>query len=147
VDAVTSDPICVISGEASERHACSAGSCAVVDPSAITAIVNVGDDLELHGLRISPDLDTITYTLAGEIDPEKGWGLRDESWQAMATVARYGGIDWFNLGDRDLGTHLYRTQRTERGGDPHRGHRRDHPGVGARVCACSPSPTTACGPW
>jgi LPPG:FO 2-phospho-L-lactate transferase len=87
----------------------------VVDPAAITAIVNVGDDLELHGLRICPDLDTITYTLAGEIDPDKGWGLRGESWQAMETVARYGGTSWFGLGDRDLGTHLYRTQRTAEG--------------------------------
>jgi LPPG:FO 2-phospho-L-lactate transferase len=83
----------------------------VIDPAAVTAIVNVGDDLELHGLAISPDLDTITYTLAGEINPETGWGLRGESWQAMDTVARYGGISWFGLGDRDLGTHLYRTQR------------------------------------
>jgi LPPG:FO 2-phospho-L-lactate transferase len=91
------------------------GLVAVTDPSAITAIVNVGDDLELHGLRICPDLDTITYTLAAEIDLDRGWGLRNESWQAMATMARYGGIDWFNLGDRDLGTHLYRTQRLREG--------------------------------
>lgn len=87
------------------------GLVTVVDPSTVTAVVNVADDLELHGLRISPDLDTITYTLAGEINPETGWGLRDESWQAMATVERYGGLRWFGLGDRDLGTHLYRTQR------------------------------------
>ena len=87
----------------------------VVDPANVTAIVNVGDDLELHGLRISPDLDTITYTLAGEINPDTGWGLRGESWQAMETVKRYGGIAWFGLGDRDLGTHLYRTQRFAEG--------------------------------
>ena len=87
----------------------------VVDPASVTAIVNVGDDLELHGLAISPDLDTITYTLAGEINSETGWGLRGESWQAMDTVARYGGISWFGLGDRDLGTHLYRTQRRSEG--------------------------------
>ncbi|MCU1351506.1 MAG: 2-phospho-L-lactate transferase [Acidimicrobiales bacterium] len=83
----------------------------VVPPAEVTAVVNVGDDLELHGLRISPDLDTITYTLAGAINPDTGWGLVDETWQAMATVGRYGGITWFGLGDRDLGTHLYRTQR------------------------------------
>ncbi len=77
----------------------------------ITAIVNVGDDLELHGLHISPDLDTVTYTLAGAIDPERGWGLAGETWQAMATLGRLGGEAWFNLGDRDLGTHLYRTAR------------------------------------
>ncbi|CAN5687404.1 2-phospho-L-lactate transferase [soil metagenome] len=87
----------------------------VVDPATVTALVNVGDDLELHGLRISPDLDTITYTLAGEINPETGWGLRGESWQAMGSVERYGGISWFGLGDRDLGTHLYRTQRFAEG--------------------------------
>lgn len=92
-----------------------AGIVQVVDPGDVTAIVNVGDDLELHGLRISPDLDTITYTLAGEINPETGWGLRGESWQAMDSVRRYGGISWFGLGDRDLGTHLYRTQRMAEG--------------------------------
>ena len=75
----------------------------------LTAIVNVGDDLELHGLHISPDLDTITYTLADAVSTERGWGLDGESWQAMEMVGRYGGIDWFNLGDRDLGTHLFRT--------------------------------------
>ena len=83
----------------------------VVDPSQVTAIVNVGDDLELHGLRISPDLDTITYTLAGEINPETGWGLKGESWQAMESVKRYGGISWFGLGDRDLGTHAKATEK------------------------------------
>lgn len=92
-----------------------AGILAVADPSEVTAVVNVGDDLVLHGLRISPDLDTITYTLAGQINPETGWGLRDETWQAMRTVERYGGISWFGLGDRDLGTHLYRTQRITEG--------------------------------
>jgi LPPG:FO 2-phospho-L-lactate transferase len=87
----------------------------VVPASNVTAIANVGDDLELHGLHISPDLDTITYTLAGEINPETGWGLRGESWQAMDSVRRYGGVDWFGLGDRDLGTHMYRTQRLGEG--------------------------------
>lgn len=92
-----------------------AGVVQVVDPALVTGIVNVGDDLELHGLRISPDLDTITYTLAGEINPDTGWGLRGETWQAMETVARYGGVSWFGLGDRDLGTHLYRTHRFTEG--------------------------------
>jgi LPPG:FO 2-phospho-L-lactate transferase len=81
----------------------------------ITAIVNVGDDLELHGLHISPDLDTVTYTLAGAIDPERGWGLAGETWQAMHTLGQLGGDAWFNLGDRDLGTHLYRTARIGEG--------------------------------
>ncbi|MBK5223753.1 MAG: 2-phospho-L-lactate transferase, partial [Acidimicrobiia bacterium] len=83
----------------------------VVEPPDITVVANVADDIELHGLRISPDLDTVTYTLAGATDAERGWGLAGETWQAMEGLRRYGGVDWFNLGDRDLGTHLYRTQR------------------------------------
>jgi LPPG:FO 2-phospho-L-lactate transferase len=88
-----------------------AGMVLAVPPGEVTAVVNVGDDMVLHGLAISPDLDTVVYTVAGAIDPERGWGLRNESWQAMATLERYGGATWFSLGDRDLGTHLYRTQR------------------------------------
>jgi LPPG:FO 2-phospho-L-lactate transferase len=87
----------------------------VIEPSSVTAIVNVGDDTVLHGLHISPDIDTVTYTLAGAINPETGWGLRDETWQAMDMVERYGGPSWFRLGDRDLGTHLYRTGRLAEG--------------------------------
>jgi len=92
-----------------------AGLVQVVDPSELVAVVNTGDDLVLHGLEISPDLDTVTYTLAGAIDPERGWGLAGETWQAMETLRRYGGEAWFNLGDRDLGTHLYRTARRRAG--------------------------------
>ena len=87
----------------------------VVPPTEVTAVANVGDDIDLHGLHISPDLDTITYTLAGAINPETGWGLAGESWEAMGSLRRYGGASWFNLGDRDLGTHLYRTQRLAEG--------------------------------
>jgi LPPG:FO 2-phospho-L-lactate transferase len=87
----------------------------VVEPADVTAIVNTGDDTELHGLSISPDLDTVTYTLAGAINPETGWGLRDESWQAMAVLRQLGGEAWFQLGDRDLGTHLFRTGRLATG--------------------------------
>ena len=87
----------------------------VLPPSAVTAVANVGDDMELHGLYISPDLDTITYTLAGQINAETGWGLTGETWQAMESLRRYGGLDWFGLGDRDLGTHMYRTQRRSEG--------------------------------
>jgi LPPG:FO 2-phospho-L-lactate transferase len=83
----------------------------LVPPDEVTAIVNTGDDMVLHGLAISPDIDTVTYTVADAIDPERGWGLRDESWQAMEALSRYGGVTWFRLGDRDLATHLYRTQR------------------------------------
>lgn len=89
----------------------------VVDPARIVAVVNTGDDVVLHGLHISPDLDTVTYTLAGAINPETGWGLADESWHAMAALAAYGdgSAAWFRLGDRDLGTHLYRTTRLAAG--------------------------------
>lgn len=89
----------------------------VVDAGEVTAIVNVGDDLELHGLHISPDLDTVTYTLADAINPETGWGLVNETWQARTMLEQYGGQSWFGLGDRDLGTHLYRTQRLNEGAD------------------------------
>jgi LPPG:FO 2-phospho-L-lactate transferase len=92
-----------------------AGLVQVTDPATVTAVVNVGDDLVLHGLHISPDLDTVTYTLAGAINPDTGWGLVDESWQAMTLLKRYGGAAWFGLGDRDLATHLFRTQRLAEG--------------------------------
>ena len=95
-----------------------------VDPSLVTAVVNTGDDTELHGLSISPDIDTVTYTVAGAIDPDRGWGLAEESWIAMENLARYAAVrpvgsgaapDWFNLGDRDLATHFYRTARLTEG--------------------------------
>ena len=86
-----------------------------VDPATITAVVNTGDDVVLHGLHVSPDLDTITYTLADAISREQGWGLAGESWNAMGALERYGGITWFRLGDKDLATHLYRTQRLSEG--------------------------------
>ena len=92
-----------------------AGLVRVVPPSEVTAIVNTGDDVVLHGLHISPDLDTVTYTLAGADNPDTGWGLAGETWQAMEALGRYGGSTWFNLGDRDLGTHLYRTGRLAAG--------------------------------
>jgi LPPG:FO 2-phospho-L-lactate transferase len=87
----------------------------VIEPSEITAIVNVGDDLVLHGLTICPDLDTITYTLAGLNNDELGWGLYGESWRVMDELDALGGAAWFRLGDRDLATHLYRTQRLSEG--------------------------------
>ncbi len=91
------------------------GMVRVVPPSEVTAVVNTADDVVLHGLHVSPDLDTITYTLAGAGNPETGWGLAGETWQAMDSLRRYGGEAWFNLGDRDLGTHLYRTGRLAAG--------------------------------
>jgi LPPG:FO 2-phospho-L-lactate transferase len=86
-------------------------------PELVTVIGNTADDLVLHGLHVSPDLDTVTYTLAGQINQAAGWGLADETWSAMTTLERYGGHAWFRLGDRDLGTHLYRTARLGEGAD------------------------------
>ena len=92
----------------------------VVPAHAVTAIVNVGDDDVILGLDVSPDLDTITYTCAGAIDPERGWGLAGETWEAISGVRRYAAhsgneLGWFSLGDRDLATHLYRTARRQQG--------------------------------
>jgi LPPG:FO 2-phospho-L-lactate transferase len=86
-----------------------------VEPAGVTAIVNVGDDIELHGLHVSPDLDTVVYTVADAIDPDRGWGLAGETWRAMDALERYGSETWFRLGDADLATHLYRTQRLRAG--------------------------------
>src|SRR6266566_1514936 len=81
----------------------------VMDPSLLTIIVNTGDDIVLHGLKISPDFDIVTYTLAGIVDTSKGWGLRGETFHALKRLAAYGRPHWFNLGDRDLATHIHRT--------------------------------------
>jgi LPPG:FO 2-phospho-L-lactate transferase len=81
----------------------------VLPPSMLTIIVNTGDDIELHGLKISPDLDIVAYTLAGIVDSAKGWGIRGETFHALKRLAAYGRPNWFNLGDRDLGTHIHRT--------------------------------------
>ena len=89
--------------------------CDVIDPAQLVAVVNVGDDLVLNGLTICPDLDTITYTLARMNNDELGWGLRDETWRVMDELAALGGEAWFRLGDRDLATHLYRSQRLNDG--------------------------------
>jgi LPPG:FO 2-phospho-L-lactate transferase len=80
-----------------------------MDPALLTIIVNTGDDIVLHGLKISPDLDIVTYTLAGIVDASKGWGYRGETFHALKRLAAYGRPDWFNLGDRDLATHIHRT--------------------------------------
>ena len=91
------------------------GMVEVLPAGEITAVVNVGDDTDLHGLHISPDLDTVLYTLADAINPETGWGLAGETWRVMESLGRLGGVTWFNLGDHDLATHLYRTQRLSEG--------------------------------
>ena len=83
----------------------------------VTAIVNVGDDLEALGLHVSPDLDSVLYALAGVADEDRGWGRAGETWNALTTVGALGGDDWFKLGDLDLGLHLVRTQAL-RAGEP-----------------------------
>jgi LPPG:FO 2-phospho-L-lactate transferase len=87
----------------------------VMDPSLLTIIVNTGDDIVLHGLRVSPDLDIVTYTLAGVVDAKKGWGLRRETFHSLKHLAAYGHPSWFNLGDRDLATHIHRTAMLNEG--------------------------------
>jgi len=81
----------------------------VMDPRDLTIIVNTGDDIILHGFKISPDLDIVTYTLAGIVDSKKGWGFRGETFHALKRLAHYGRANWFNLGDRDIATHIHRT--------------------------------------
>jgi LPPG:FO 2-phospho-L-lactate transferase len=86
------------------------GLVSVVDGGNVSIVGNVSDDIELLGLHVSPDLDSVLYTLTGRSDEEKGWGRADESWHALETVSELGGEDWFRLGDRDLGLHLVRTE-------------------------------------
>lgn len=87
----------------------------VLPPEDVTAVVNVGDDMEWCGLHIAPDLDTVTYTLAGLVNPETGWGLVGESRRTLERLSELGGPDWFMIGDLDLATHLYRSDRLMRG--------------------------------
>ena len=102
------------------------GLALVHDQRATTALVNTGDDTVLHGLNISPDIDTVIYTLSESIDPQRGWGLKNETWRAMESLKRYVDVrptdsiaapEWFNLGDQDLATHFYRTARRSEGAD------------------------------
>jgi len=82
----------------------------VVPEEEVTVIVNTGDDIELHGLHISPDVDIVTYTLANIVDEEKGWGVRGDTFRCLEILKRYGYEAWFNLGDMDLATHISRTR-------------------------------------
>ena len=100
------------------------GAVGVVRGDELVTIVNTGDDTVMHGLSISPDLDTVTYTVSGSIDPQRGWGLVDEQWTTMESLARFdavrpsqsrAGESWFGLGNRDLATHFYRTTRLAEG--------------------------------
>jgi LPPG:FO 2-phospho-L-lactate transferase len=87
------------------------GLAQILNGDDLSVIVNTGDDLEHFGLYISPDVDTVCYTLAGLSNPQTGWGMADETWQVIQQIGRLGGPTWFNLGDRDLATHLERTRR------------------------------------
>jgi LPPG:FO 2-phospho-L-lactate transferase len=87
----------------------------VVDPRALTIVGNVGDDVDVLGVHVSPDLDSVLYALTGRHDDERGWGRAEETWHALETVAELGGEAWFRLGDRDLGLHLVRTQALRAG--------------------------------
>jgi LPPG:FO 2-phospho-L-lactate transferase len=91
------------------------GVVAVVDPVGVAIVGNVADDIEILGLHVSPDLDSVLYALAGVADEERGWGRADESWRALETAGELGGEDWFRLGDRDIGLHLVRTQLLRQG--------------------------------
>jgi LPPG:FO 2-phospho-L-lactate transferase len=86
-----------------------------IPPERLTVIVNTGDDETFYGLHVSPDLDTITYTLAGIVNRHQGWGRTDESFTVLGELARFWGKPWFSLGDRDLATHIYRTERLRAG--------------------------------
>ena len=86
-----------------------------IDPARLTVIVNTGDDEEFYGLHVSPDIDTVTYTLAGVVNRAQGWGLEGESFNALDALGRFYGKPWFGLGDRDLATHLYRTDQIRNG--------------------------------
>jgi LPPG:FO 2-phospho-L-lactate transferase len=86
----------------------------VVEPADVTVVGNVGDDIDVLGLHVSPDLDSVLYTLAGLADEERGWGRAEETWNALAAASAFGGEDWFSLGDRDLGLNLVRTQALRR---------------------------------
>lgn len=108
----------------------------------VAAIVNVGDDVEVLGLHVSPDLDTVLYTLAGLLDEERGWGVRDETTNALAAASRLGAETWFTLGDRDIGLHLVRTRALRAGAPLSEVTQRlaESLGVGVRLLPASDDP-------
>lgn len=115
--------ICVLCGGVGAARMLRAMA-SVIDPARLDAVVNTGDDTVMHGLHISPDIDTVIYTVANAIDPDRGWGLIDETWRAVEALGRYAttrpdtsmaGATWFGLGDADLATHMYRTGRLAEG--------------------------------
>jgi LPPG:FO 2-phospho-L-lactate transferase len=111
-------------------------------PERVAAVVNVGDDVEILGLHVSPDLDTVLYTLAGLLDEERGWGVRDETTNALELAGRLGGETWFTLGDRDIGLHLVRSRLLREGVPLSEATRRltESLGVGVRLLPASDDP-------
>jgi LPPG:FO 2-phospho-L-lactate transferase len=91
------------------------GIAKVLDPIELTVIVNTGDDIQLHGLNISPDLDIVAYSLAGIVDEEKGWGIKGDTFNALDSLKRFTANEWFNLGDKDFATHIFRTEQLKKG--------------------------------
>jgi LPPG:FO 2-phospho-L-lactate transferase len=91
------------------------GLAAALEPGELTVVGNVGDDVEILGLHVSPDVDSLVYTLADLVDDERGWGRSGETWNALESAAAWGGEDWFRLGDRDVGLHLVRTRALRNG--------------------------------
>jgi LPPG:FO 2-phospho-L-lactate transferase len=122
------------------------GLCAAIDPQHLTIIVNTGDEVKLFGLHSSPDMDTVTYTLGGLVNKATGWGIASDTFHCLDAMRAYDGPQWFNLGDRDLATHLFRTEQLRQGSplsDVADQIRRAH-GVGARILPMTDSyvPTT-----
>ena len=87
----------------------------VIDPALLKIVINTGDDIELFGLKMCPDIDIITYTLANIVDKEKGWGFQNETFNCLSILKKYYGFEWFNAGDKDLATHIYRTDLFKKG--------------------------------
>nr|MBA2676912.1 YvcK family protein [Ktedonobacteraceae bacterium] len=87
----------------------------VVPQDQLVVIANTGDDREFYGLHVSPDIDIVMYTLAGLVDEKNGWGIRDDTFHTMQQLTSYGNEDWFALGDRDLATHIHRTNLLRQG--------------------------------
>jgi LPPG:FO 2-phospho-L-lactate transferase len=114
----------------------------ILPPGALTIIANTGDDFSHLGVAISPDLDTLLYTLGGVVNPDTGWGRRDETWSFMAALEELGGETWFRLGDRDLATHIERTRRLA-AGEPLSAVTADfcrRLGIGSRILPMSDTP-------
>ena len=112
-DVMSGDVVVLAGGVGAARFL--EGVVQVVDPARVTAIVNTGDDAEFFGLYVSPDVDTVLYTLAGVVEPSQGWGVRDDTEHALGMLRRLGHDTWFKLGDRDLAVHVHRTERLRAG--------------------------------